>query len=136
MEKQDWQGKHLDKDILLLGNKAYSENTCCFVSDKINYFASPSRQKISSLPIGVCLHKRIGMYQAYCKNPFTNKIEHLGYFNDDLEAHEKWRMRKDEIAKIISSDIEIQKVADSLFSMFSESNSKYWLSLRHSGEEA
>jgi len=36
MERQDWEGKHLDKDILIPGNKIYSPDRCIFVSSLIN----------------------------------------------------------------------------------------------------
>ena len=41
MEKQDWQGKHLDKDLIKAGNKMYSPLTCVFVSNKVNTAIRP-----------------------------------------------------------------------------------------------
>jgi hypothetical protein len=36
METKDWEGKHLDKDILIPGNKHYSPDACLFVKRHIN----------------------------------------------------------------------------------------------------
>ena len=38
MEQQDWEGKHLDKDLLIYKNKVYSSETCVFVDYKVNLF--------------------------------------------------------------------------------------------------
>lgn len=36
MERQDWQGHHLDKDIIKPGNKIYAPEFCCFIPVTIN----------------------------------------------------------------------------------------------------
>jgi len=36
MIKQDYQGKQLDKDLIKVGNKHYSEDTCTFISPELN----------------------------------------------------------------------------------------------------
>ena len=38
MEKQNFEGMQLDKDLLIEGNKVYSPETCVFVSGMVNNF--------------------------------------------------------------------------------------------------
>lgn len=94
MLMQDWEGKHLDKDILFPGNKVYSPCTCIFASRQLNNFITDRRASRGEWPIGVCWHKDSGKFTAYCKNPYTGKQEHLGYFTEPDAAHEAWRARK------------------------------------------
>lgn len=56
MEQKDWQGKSLDKDLLVPGNKVYGPTTCLFVSQQINTLISPQKKLRGSLPIGVNRH--------------------------------------------------------------------------------
>ena len=43
----------LDKDILVKGNKLYSEDTCCFVPQEVNALLTTSKSKRGEHPIGV-----------------------------------------------------------------------------------
>ena len=96
MEKQDWEGNHLDKDLLSSGSKVYSPETCLFVSGQVNSFVKINSYKNSDLPIGVSFHKQRGKYRA---SVVTNKKqEHLGLFDNPEDAHEAWRARKLELA--------------------------------------
>ena len=94
METQDWQGKHLDKDLLVEGNKIYSPDTCIFVESKINTFIIDRGNDRGEYMIGVYWHKQRSKFHARCRNPFTSKQEHLGLFTTELDAHLAWKARK------------------------------------------
>ena len=100
METQDWEGKHLDKDILVHGNNIYSPNTCVFVSPALNMFLTGRAAMRGDYPIGVSFHKKSGKFCSSISNPFSNKQEHLGLFITPEEAASKWLTRKREFAKI------------------------------------
>ena len=53
MEKQQWEGKQLDKDILFEGNKVYGPDTCVFVSPMVNTFTIDSGAARGKWLIGV-----------------------------------------------------------------------------------
>lgn len=98
MERQDWEGNQLDKDIIEEGNKLYSPNTCAFVSRDLNYFLNGHGGSRGAYPIGVNQDKSTGRFRAQCRNPFTKRREVLGYFADPISAHQAWRSRKHELA--------------------------------------
>ena len=102
MEQQDWEGKCLDKDIVVPGSKLYSPETCAFVLQATNSFVARDACR-GEYPTGVCLLKRTNKYQAYCQNLFTGKKEHLGCFSTQEEAHEGWRKRKGELAQLVAA---------------------------------
>lgn len=99
METQDWEGKQLDKDIINRGNKIYSPLNCVFLSQPVNLFISERTKSRGQYPIGVHFYKRDGNFSASCKNPFTKKKEHLGYYDDPQVAHLVWLERKKTFAK-------------------------------------
>lgn len=62
--KEDW---HLDKDLLVKGNKVYSPSTCCFVPSDINAAFIKSDKARGEFPIGVSFSScNRGDYIAYC----------------------------------------------------------------------
>lgn len=96
METQDWGGKQLDKDILVVGNKVYSPETCCFVSQRVNKFLLDSARSRGEWPIGVCFHKGTGKFTAVVR--CENKAKHLGLFHTPEEAYIVWKKAKHEVA--------------------------------------
>jgi hypothetical protein len=94
MESQDWQGKDLDKDILLPGNKLYSPGNCVFVDASTNTFVINRESSMPELPVGVHLHAQSNKFKAQCCNPFTGKQEHIGLYSNPECAHIEWKKRK------------------------------------------
>ena len=119
MEQQDWQGKSLDKDIIAPRSKLYSPDTSAFVLPATNSFVVASDAIRGEYPIGVHLYKHTGKYQAYCKNLFTGKKEHLGYFSTPEDAHEGWRERKHELAQLVAATESDPRVVEALKKRYS-----------------
>lgn len=114
MEKQDWKGKHLDKDILFEGNKVYSPNTCVFIDGVVNNFLTDSAAARGEWPIGVYWHGREQKFRGQCNNPFTKKNEYLGSFTCPQQAHLAWKKRKHELACQLADIQTDERVAESL----------------------
>lgn len=123
MELQNYQGKHLDKDILVRGNKVYSKDTCVFVDSKVNTFLLDCGATRGEYLIGACLHKPSGKFVSHCCNPFTKKMEYLGLFISEQGAHEAWLKRKLELAHMLASEQTDARVAKALISRYSNYNS-------------
>ena len=89
-----WQ---LDKDLLFIGNKTYSETTCVFVPQEINLFFNEYGNARGEYPLGVSFHKRAGKFVAQCN--VNGKIKHLGYFNTPQEAFAVYKPFKENLCK-------------------------------------
>ncbi len=98
MKMQPWEGLDLDKDILVVGNKEYGPDTCCFVPQYINKLLN-TRQNISGnvLPLGVCIKAStacaVNIYVAQCRVD-GDKGRHLGRFPSSTLAHAAWQLAK------------------------------------------
>lgn len=120
MEKQDWQEKALDKDLLFVGNKVYSPETCVFVSPMVNTFITDSGASRGEFLIGVDWHKDVGKFRARCKNPYTRKQEHLGHFTCEQQAHNAWLKRKLELAHELAAIQTDPRVSKALVDRYSK----------------
>lgn len=101
MQDQDWDGKCLDKDLLVVGNKLYSPETCLFISTVVNSFITDSKATRGDTLVGTS-RKKNGKFQSRCSNPFSKKVEHLGTFDDEMIAHLVWKKRKNELAWMLA----------------------------------
>ena len=97
MEKQDWQGKQLDKDLITPGNKIYSPNTCLFVSGSINNLILGDRADCGSIPQGVYFDKARGKYHSHCN--ISGKRKSIGRFNSVLDAEYAYLSFKSDLIK-------------------------------------
>ncbi|HRN97581.1 MAG TPA: hypothetical protein PLZ58_04005 [Candidatus Saccharibacteria bacterium] len=120
MEKQDFEGKQLDKDLLFEGNKVYSSATCVFVTRAVNLFANDRGAKRGEWLIGSDWYKPAGKFRSRCCNPFTKKQEHLGLFTCELEAHQAWSKRKLELAHELAAIQTDPRVAKALIDRYSK----------------
>lgn len=101
MESQDWEGKHLDKDFLVEGNKVYSPSTCTFLPGELNNFILACTKVRGECPLGVYYKKRYkGMvnelnkpYMSYIRNQ-TSSVIYLGYYFTPEEAHQRYLIEK------------------------------------------
>ena len=92
---QDW---HLDKDLLIKGNKVYSEDTCVFLPVEINSLLVKRESSRGKHPIGVHWSKTKKAFKAQvCKN--KGNQEHLGYFKTELEAFNAYKQAKESFIK-------------------------------------
>jgi len=99
MIKQDWHDKHLDKDILVQGNKLYSPNTCLFVSGFINSLLLGNDKSRGKYKIGVIFNDECEKFSASFSA--RGKAVYLGLFETEQEAHEAYKVTKyDYIKKI------------------------------------
>lgn len=116
METQNWEGMHLDKDVLVEDNKVYSPTTCVFIPREINLFLKTKMSGDRSHLTGAWKHSQMDRYQAACRNPFTGERVYLGLFNDEFEAHLAWRAAKHNYAcQLADSDyITDERVAEAL----------------------
>ena len=119
MEQQDWEGKCLDKDIIVPGSRLYSNETCAFVLPATNTFVIASDARRGDYPIGVYLLRHTGKYRAQCKNLFSGKNENLGYFSTPEDAHEAWRKRKHELAQLVANTESDPRIVEALKKRYS-----------------
>ena len=92
------EGWHLDKDLLVKGNKIYSENTCIFIPREINSLLTKSTASRGKHLIGVSWNKRNNAFVAMVSRS-KGKPEHLGYFNTELEAFNAYKIAKEAFIK-------------------------------------
>jgi hypothetical protein len=98
MQAQDWQGKQLDKDYLVEGNKIYSPETCIFLPQLVNSFISSTISKRKNLACGVFLKASTNKFYAKCSDPFAGKSVNLGTFLSEEDAGSAWKQKKREFA--------------------------------------
>lgn len=119
MERQDWQGKELDKDLLEKGNKIYSPNSCIFVPLDVNVFITEPR-KTNGLPVGVSWSTEKKTFRASCCPLGTGRSKHLGYFDTPEEAHLAWRRFKHQQACMLAMKQDDKRVVEALRKRYEE----------------
>ena len=99
---KDGKGKPfaLDKDILLKGNKIYSEDTCCFVPQEVNSLFVKSNARRGECLVGVTYRKDRKKYKAGMNN--TEGSSFIGHFDTELEAFQAYKQAKESKVKEVA----------------------------------
>ena len=93
MESQDWEGKDLDKDLLVQGNKVYSPNACIFVDAAINSLLNENEAARGEYKIGVHLKKGNDKFVARCCDGYGKRIN-IGQYDTEADAFEAYKKGK------------------------------------------
>ena len=88
----------LDKDLLIKGNKVYSEYSCVFIPTEINSLLTKSTASRGEYLIGVCWDKTNKAFRAMVSKN-KGKRENLGCFNTELEAFNAYKKSKESFVK-------------------------------------
>lgn len=93
------EGWHLDKDILVKGNKVYSLETCCFVPQELNS-SFVGLKNTTNLPLGVKYCKKSRKYVAQIM--LNKKKKGLGYFTNPADAFYAYKTVKESWLKDVA----------------------------------
>lgn len=91
------KGYHIDKDLLIPGNKEYGENKCVLIPASLNTFLCANDAIRGILPQGMSFHKRSGKYLAQINK--DGKGTHIGYYSTIEEACGAYKKAKEAEAK-------------------------------------
>lgn len=94
-------GYHLDKDLLIEGNKMYSSDTCCLVPVALNSLLNDRSNDRGEYPQGVSWHKQRGKYFAQIS--IDGKRKHLGLFSCPVKAEKTYiKAKRDYIKEVVT----------------------------------
>lgn len=84
---------HLDKDILVSGNKTYGESTCVLVPQGLNNFLLSRNSARGEYPQGVSYKKRNRLFQAQIN--ISGRVTYLGLYQTPEEASAAYKVAKE-----------------------------------------
>jgi hypothetical protein len=89
-----YKGLHLDKDILVFGNKVYGPDTCAFVPRRVNTCIITKVFPDAKYPTGVKFHEKMKKNQYQAVVCLWGKGRSAGYHSSPEEAHKAWQIAK------------------------------------------
>ena len=98
---------HLDKDILVKGNKIYSPETCILLPERINKLFVKCDAKRGMYPIGVHWDKDANKFKAQCSILDENgkkKTKNLGRYNTSKDAFISYKVFKESYIKQVADE--------------------------------
>lgn len=91
---------HLEKDIILAGNKIYSPDTCLFVPQEVNALFTTSPVRRGDYPIGVSWNAKGRVLECYTRTKEGRK--YMGCGQDPMELHKIWQLEKIKYLRFIA----------------------------------
>ena len=114
MGSQDWEGKVLDKDLLIRSNKMYSPDTCIFLRPALNSSLIEGHKARGNYLAGVSRYTEGGKYIANLSRGKSSTNSHLGSFPTEIEAHNTWRIAKSkQLLEAANNEVDV-RVVDAL----------------------
>ena len=101
------QGWHLDKDLLVKGNKVYSEDSCVFIPAEVNTLLVKSTASRGEHLIGVCWSNTHKAFKAQVSKS-KGKREYLGSFATEIEAFNAYKVVKESFIKEQANNWKLQ----------------------------
>ena len=92
----------LDKDLLVKGNKVYSETICVFLPNEINSLLTKRTASRGEYLIGVSWSKTNKAFKAQVSKN-KGKSGHLGYFKTEIEAFNAYKTAKESFVKELAN---------------------------------
>ena len=92
------EGWHLDKDLLIKGNKVYSEDSCVFIPAEVNLLLTKCTASRGEHLIGVYWHNTKKAFVARVSMS-KGKREYLGSFKTEIEAFNAYKTAKEAFVK-------------------------------------
>lgn len=109
-EQQPWQGREIDKDLKVLGNRIYSPETCLFVPKLVNSVILDNASRRGALPRGV---SRTPTGRLFAQLQTVDGHKHLGYFDGTEQAARAYvEAKTEEIQKLKARFPDLADVLD------------------------
>ena len=97
----------LDKDLLIRGNKCYSEDVCVFVPNRVNNLVIKRNASRGDWPIGVSLDKATSKYKASCRNG-SGTVKTIGMYSSVQEAFRAYKSYKESVIRQVANEYKEQ----------------------------
>lgn len=99
---------HIDKDILVPGNKEYHEDRCLLIPKELNCFLTGHEAARGKFPQGVCAYRDGVRFMAYTSSGAKRK--HIGLYNTVEEAQEAYIRHKTKEARLWADKIQREAI--------------------------